>query len=502
MKQDVLDVLIVGAGLSGIGAAVHLQTHCPDHRYAIIERRESMGGTWDIFRYPGIRSDSDMHTLGYSFKPWQNPKAIADGPSIRAYIQEAASEYNIQDHIRFDHQLTAADWDSATATWQVTVAHGDGSQSQLVTRFLFMCSGYYSYDRGHMPEFPGREAFTGPVISPQFWPEDLDYSDKRVVVIGSGATAMTLVPAMAEGGAREVVMLQRSPTYVVSRPSRDRIANGLRKILPEKWAYAVTRFKNTRMQQWLYGLARRKPEKLKQRLLGFVRDELGPDYDVEKHFTPSYNPWDQRLCLVPDSDLFSVLREGKARVVTDHVERFTEGGILLKSGEQLDADVIISATGLELVMMGDAHFTRDGQALDFAKHWTYKGMMISDIPNMVMTFGYINASWTLRADLIAQWTCRLLNTMREKGALSVEPVVPEAKKGMAARRWIDEFNPGYMERVMHLFPRQGDAAPWVNPQNYAKDRDMFLKGEIDDGALVFSVMPDHSKYQGSSNRAA
>lgn len=482
---DEVDVLIVGAGLSGIGAAVHLHRDCPQHTFTLLERRQAIGGTWDIFRYPGIRSDSDMHTLGYSFKPWRNPKAIADGPSIREYVCEAANEYQVNEHIRFGHKVVSADWDSSTSRWTVRAEQADGSSVELRANFLLMCAGYYSYDRGHMPAFRGREAFDGPVICPQFWPEDLDYKGKKVVVIGSGATAMTLVPSMARDGA-EVVMLQRSPTYVVSRPSRDLIANTLRKLLPEKWAYAVTRFKNTRFQQWFYRRSRTAPDKVRERLLGWVRDELGPDYDVEKHFTPSYNPWDQRLCLVPDSDLFEVLRDGSARIVTDHIASLNERGILLESGEQLDADIIVSATGLELVVMGESEFSIDGEPVDFSGKWTYKGLMASDVPNMVTTFGYINASWTLRADLTAEWVCRVLNHMRATGTTQVTPRVPADLADMPARPWIDDFSPGYMERVMDQFPRQGDRAPWLNPQNYGRDRAMFRKGELEDGALRFT----------------
>ena len=485
---DDIDVLIVGAGLSGIGAAVHLRRNCPDRSFALLERRQAIGGTWDIFRYPGIRSDSDMHTLGYSFKPWREAKAIADGPSIRNYVRETAAEYNIEQLIRYGHKVVSADWDSSTSRWTVEAQLEDGTTTRIQANFLLMCSGYYSYDRGHMPEFPGQASFNGPIICPQFWPEDLDYRGKNVVVIGSGATAMTLVPSMARDGA-QVTMLQRSPTYVVSRPSRDRIANFLRKVLPDRWAYAITRFKNTTMQQLLYRRTRTAPEKVRDRLLGWVRDELGPDYDVEKHFTPSYNPWDQRLCLVPDSDLFQVLRDGSARIVTDHIATFNERGILLESGEQLDADIIVSATGLELVVMGDARFSVDGEPVDFSRKWTYKGLMASDVPNMVVTFGYINASWTLRADLTHEWVCRVLNHMRDTGTTQVTPRLPPALADMPSRLWIDDFSPGYMERVMHLFPRQGDREPWINPQDYRKDRKMFRRGELEDGALQFTTAP-------------
>ena len=427
-----------------------------------------------------------MHTLGYNFKPWRAAKSIADGPSILKYVRETATEHDIDSKIRFKHRVVAADWSSEDALWTVQVERGETNDTTTVQcQFLLLCSGYYNYDHGHQPDFLGKERFQGDIVYPQFWPEKLDYTGKKVVAIGSGATAMTLVPAMSEK-ASEVVMLQRSPTYVVSRPDTDVIANTLRKILPESWAYGITRFKNTMMQQRVYNRTRVAPEKVKQELLDAVRKELGPDYDVEKHFTPSYNPWDQRLCLVPNSDLFHSIRSGKARVVTDHIESFTENGIQLKSGEFLEADIIVSATGLELVVMGGASFSVDGSPVEFPKEWTYKGLMISGVPNLVSTFGYINASWTLRADLTAEWVCRVLNQMKATGTTCAVPVLPESLQSMPARKWIDDFAAGYMERVMHLFPRQGDREPWINPQNYRKDRKMFQHGELEDGTLQFS----------------
>jgi len=486
MAQEVVDVMIVGAGLSGIGAAYHLRKNCPDRSVAILEARDAIGGTWDLFRYPGIRSDSDMHTLGYNFKPWRAAKSIADGPSILEYVRETAAENDIDSKIRFKHRVISADWSSQDSLWTVQVERGETNDTTTVQcQFLLLCSGYYNYDHGHKPDFPGKESFKGDIVYPQFWPQDLDYTGKKVVVIGSGATAMTLVPSMSEK-ASEVVMLQRSPTYVVSRPDKDVIANTLRKFLPDSWAYNITRFKNTAMQQFLYHRTRVAPQKIKARLLDEVRKELGPDYDVDKHFTPSYNPWDQRLCLVPNSDLFESIKSGKARVVTDHIDTFTETGISLKSGEFLDADIIVSATGLELVVMGGASFSVDGTPVDFSKEWTYKGLMVSGVPNLVSTFGYINASWTLRADLTAEWVCRVLNKMKATDTTRVLPVLPQSLQSMPARKWIDEFAAGYMERVMHLFPRQGDREPWINPQNYRKDRKMFLQGELADGTLQFS----------------
>ncbi len=480
------DVMIIGAGLSGIGAAVHLQRDCPGKTFALLETRDAIGGTWDIFRYPGIRSDSDMHTLGYNFKPWTAAKAIADGPSIRDYVNETADEHGIREHIHFNHRLVKAAWNSAVAAWQLEAEDtSTGQKAQFTCGFLMMCAGYYSYRQGHTPDFPGRDSFRGEVVHPQFWPEDFDYSGKKVVVIGSGATAMTLVPAMAET-AEKVTMLQRSPTYVVSRPDKDAVANTLRKILPESWAYGVTRAKNVTMQQFMYNQTRKNPEKVKERLLGMLREELGPDFDIEKHFTPTYNPWDQRLCLVPNSDLFEELKSGKADVVTDHIETFDETGIALQSGQHLEADIIVTATGLELVILGEAEFEVDGEPVDFGETWSYKGLAYSGVPNMVSTFGYINASWTLRADLTAEYACRVINRMDKLGANTVVPHLRPGDENMPARPWIDDFSAGYMQRVMHKFPKQGDRQPWLNPQSYGKDKKMFRKAPLEDGALMFT----------------
>jgi monooxygenase len=488
MAVEHFDVLIVGAGLSGIGAAVHLHERCPGKSYAILEGRPSMGGTWDLFRYPGIRSDSDMHTLGYRFKPWRAAKSIADGPSILDYVRETAAEYGVDGHIRYNHLARSAAWSSEDATWTVGVERADtGETVTLTCNFLYMCAGYYSYRQGHTPDFPGADRFKGRIVHPQFWPEDLDYAGKKVVIIGSGATAMTLVPAMAKQ-ADHVVMLQRSPTYVISAPDRDALANRLRKLLPERWAYAVTRWKNVTLQQFFYRRTRSRPDKVKAMLLNAVRKELSPDY-VEAHFTPSYNPWDQRLCLVPNSDLFAAIRSGKAEVVTDHIDTFTETGIKLKSGAELEADVIVTATGLELVVLGEMSFTMDGAPVDFGQTWTYKGMMYSGVPNMVSTFGYINASWTLRADLTSEYVCRLLNHMDETGAREVTPRLRPEDQGMTPRSWIDGFSAGYMQRMMPRFPKQGDHAPWLNPQDYGRDKKMIRFGALEDGALVFGGPP-------------
>jgi len=484
IDAEAFDVIIIGAGLSGIGTAVRLQRDCPDRDFILLERREAIGGTWGLFRYPGIRSDSDMHTLGYDFKPWEAEKSIADGPSILSYVNETADEHRIRERIRFSQKLVAADWISERSQWQLTVETPEGVR-RYRCGLLMMCAGYYSYDQGYEPDFAGKGSFKGEWIHPQFWPDNLDHADKKVVVIGSGATAMTLVPNMSRQ-ASHVTMLQRSPTYVISRPSIDGLANWLRSVLPPKLAYDLVRWRNTVWQQWMYKLTRVAPGVVKRSLLKKVREEIGEMVDVEKHFTPRYNPWDQRLCLVPDDDLFRAIQSGKASVVTDQIEKITEGGVQLASGDHLDADIIVCATGLELVVLGGAEFTLDGHAIDFANEWTYKGMMCSNIPNMVHTFGYINASWTLRADLIATWVCRLLNHMRTTGMTTATPrITDELAASMTQRFWIDDFSAGYMQRVMHRFPKQGDQMPWMNPQNYRKDRKMFRDDPIQDAELIF-----------------
>ncbi|MGE3462380.1 MAG: flavin-containing monooxygenase [Pseudomonadales bacterium] len=481
---DQKDVIIVGAGLSGIGAAYYLEHRCPDREYLILEARDAIGGTWDLFRYPGIRSDSDMHTLGYDFKPWTEAKAIADGPSIRRYVNETADENGIREHIRFGLKVTSAEWSSDDAAWTVTAERvGTGERVQMRCNFLYMCGGYYNYDEPFDPGFEGVESFQGTVVHPQFWPEDLEYRGKKVLVIGSGATAMTLVPAMAERGAA-VTMLQRSPTYVVSRPDQDRIANALRRILPEKWAYALTRFKNVRMQNWIYRQTRTQPEKVKERLLGMVRKAIGDEYTAQ-HFTPRYNPWDQRLCLIPNDDLYQAINNGSARVVTDHIDRFVGNGVRLTSGEVIEADIIVTATGLKLSVLSDVNFRVDGKDVHWPDTVSYQGMMFSGVPNLVQTFGYINASWTLRADITAQYVCRLLNHMRDLGMRQVTPRLREQDRDMQLKPWIDDFSAGYMQRVMHLFPRQGDRDPWRNTQNYLLDRKLIPNTAFDDGALHF-----------------
>lgn len=482
MEYEKLDVLIVGAGLSGIGAAVHLKKRCPGKSFAIVEARERLGGTWDLFRYPGIRSDSDMYTLGYNFKPWTARRAIADAPSIMEYLSETVDEYGLQDTIRFDRKVVEARWSSEEALWTVSLRHGSGRTSTVQCNFLHMCSGYYSYDEGHDPEFAGKADFAGPIVHPQFWPEDLDYADKKVVVIGSGATAVTLVPSMAETAAH-VTMLQRSPTYIVSRPGEDKWALRFRKFLPAKLAYLLTRWKNVLMGLFMFNLARKKPAAFKGRLLEMVREEMGPDVDMA-HYTPSYNPWDQRLCLVPDSDLFASIKAGKASIVTDHVETFTKHGIKLISGKTLEADIVVTATGLKMLTGGSAAIFVDGEPVDFAQTINYKGVMFSGIPNFGMTMGYTNASWTLKADLTSEYVCRLINTMERKGTPIATPTLPIGEE-MGTEPMLD-FTSGYVQRAIKNLPKQGDRKPWRLNQNYPKDIINLRHKAVDDGVMVFS----------------
>ena len=479
-----VDVAVVGAGISGISAAYHLQTLCPDRTFSILEARDDIGGTWDLFRYPGVRSDSDMHTLGFSFKPWRAEKSIADAPSIMSYLRETIAEFDIERHIRFGHRVRCAAWDSGTARWTLTIDNGD-AEVAMTANFVFMCAGYYSYRGGHDPDFPGRDRFTGDIVHPQKWPDDLDYRDKRVVVIGSGATAVTLVPAMAET-ASHVTMLQRSPTWVVARPDTDRFANTLRRVLPDRVAYAITRKKNTLQQQLVYRKTRTDPDKVKSLLLQGVRAGLGEDYDVDTHFTPSYNPWDQRLCLIPNGDLFRAIRSGDAEVVTDTITTFTETGIELASGRHLDADIIVTATGLQLVTLGEAEIVVDGHEVDFASTFTYKGLAYSDVPNLVSTFGYINASWTLRADLTSDYVCRVLNHMRDTDTDIAVPRRRDDELSMTPRPWIDDFSAGYITRILPVLPKQGDRAPWVNPQVLSADRKLIARSDVDDGHMTFT----------------
>jgi monooxygenase len=477
------DVLIVGAGLSGIGAGYHLQTRCPDRTYVILEGRDAIGGTWDLFRYPGIRSDSDMYTLGYSFRPWEEAKAIADGPSILKYVRDTARHYGIDRRIRFGHQVKRASWSSQDACWTVEVERDGASEPVRFTcNFLFACGGYYKYSEGYTPDFPGVERFAGRIVHPQKWTDDIDYAGKRVVVIGSGATAVTLVPEVAKKAAH-VTMLQRSPTWVVARPAEDAAAIRLRRWLPSMLAYTITRWKRVLLQQYFFKLCRRDPARARQLILGGVRAYLGPDYDVDRHFTPRYNPWEQRLCLVPDADLFVAIRRKKASVLTDRIETFTEKGIRLASGAELEADLIVTATGLNLEVLSGLQLTVDGKRVDPAQTYNYKGLMYSDVPNLASSFGYTNASWTLKCDLTCEYVCRLLNYMRKHGYRQCTP--RNADPELTGEPWVD-FSSGYIQRSLHLFPKQGSKPPWRLHQNYARDIMTLRFGRIDDGVMEFS----------------
>lgn len=482
-QEQHVDVLIVGAGLSGIGAACHLQAKCPGRSYAILEGRERSGGTWDLFRYPGVRSDSDMYTLGYRFRPWTQPRSIADGPAILAYLRETAAQHGVDRHIRFNHRVLRAAWSTPDACWRVDVEFGpERLPMQLRCNFLFLCSGYYRYDAGYTPEFEGTADFAGRIVHPQHWPEDLDVSGRRVVVIGSGATAMTLVPALAKTAAH-VTLLQRSPTYVVARPAEDGLANALRRVLPARLAYGITRWKNVLLGMFFFRLARRRPERVKRLIVGGVRHAMGPGYDVATHFTPRYNPWDQRVCLVPDGDLFAALRSGRAAMVTDHVATFTPRGIRLRSGRELEADVVVTATGLELEVLGGVQLEVDGHRVDPAATFNYKGMMFSDVPNLASSFGYTNASWTLKSDLTCAYVCRLLNHMDRRGWRQCTP--RNTDPTLAPEPWLD-FSSGYVTRAVGRFPKQGSRTPWRVYQNYARDLLGLRFGKLEDGAMVFS----------------
>jgi monooxygenase len=475
------DVLFVGAGLSGIGAAYHLQKGSPGRSYVILEGRDAVGGTWDLFRYPGIRSDSDMYTLGYSFRPWEEAKAIADGPSILRYVNDTADLYDIRRHIRFRHQVKSASWSSAEARWTVEAERGDGGgRVRFTCNWLHMCSGYYNYSEVYDPGFPGKEGFRGRIVHPQFWPEDLDYKGKRVVVIGSGATAVTIVPEMAKDAAH-VVMLQRSPTYMVSRPSEDNIANFLRRVLPSKLAYGIVRWKNVLLQMIFFNLARKRPARVKEKLLEEVRKLLPEGYDVGTHFTPRYNPWDQRLCLVPDADMFEAVSDGSAEIVTGEIESFTGNGVRLKDGRTLDADIVVTATGLKLQLASDIAFAVDGERRDLSKTLSYRGMMFSDMPNLSYSFGYTNASWTLKADLTGGYLCRLLNHLRKTGT---EIAVPVREPGVEEVPFLD-FSSGYVQRALDILPKQGSKKPWKLYQNYAFDMVSLKFASVEDGVIRF-----------------
>ena len=458
------NVIVVGAGISGIAAGYNLKKSCPNKSFAILEGRESLGGTWDLFKYPGIRSDSDMHTLGYRFKPWIHDKSIADGPSILEYLNETVDENNLKKNILINHKVKSANWNSDKSLWELEINNKD----QLVNMtcdFLFLCGGYFSYSKPHMPSFINQEKFEGQIIHPQFWNDQLDYTNKKVVVIGSGATAITLVPAIAEK-AKHVVMLQRSPSYVVSRPSEDAINRFLRKFLPIKFTYFLIRWKNILWQSYTFFLARKFPERIKKGILDLLKDELGSDFDVKKHFTPSYKPWDQRMCLVPDSDLFSAIKNNKASVVTDKVKQFESDGMLLESGVKITTDIIITATGIELNSLNDINVTIDNVKVNANERLTYKGMMLSGVPNFALSFGYVNASWTLRADLTCEYVCRLISLMDKKGVDCCAPINDQSAYGDDD---LIDFTSGYVQRGLHLMPKQGNKAPWKNYQNYLKD---------------------------------
>ncbi len=481
------DVIIVGAGLSGVGAACHLKMDCPQKSFVILEGRDVSGGTWDLFRYPGVRSDSDMYTLGYRFRPWRDPKAIADGPAILNYIRETAAEYQVDKAIRYNHRVVSAHWSSEEARWTVQVETTSKTllkTIQFTCNFLYLCTGYYDYENGYTPDWPGVERFRGKIIHPQKWPNDLDSANKRIIIIGSGATAVTLAPALAEHAAH-VTMLQRSPSYIVTRPAEDILASLFRRILPDKAAYAASRWKNVLLGTFFYNIARTRPKVFKWMVARGVRRQLGKQYDT-KHFTPPYNPWDQRLCIAPDADLFRAIKQGRVSVVTDHIETFNEGGLLLKSGRQLDADIIITATGLVLKLISGMQLTVDGVPADLPKMLVYKGMMFSDVPNLAFAIGYTNASWTLKCDLASQYVCRLLNHMDQHGYAICTPRVNDPD---FEHEPVIDFNSGYVLRSLHTLPRQGSKTPWRLHQNYVKDLSMMRYGRVDDGAMEFKQAP-------------
>ncbi len=477
-----VDVLILGAGLSGIGAACHLSMNCPRKKFAILEARDSIGGTWDLFRYPGIRSDSDMFTLGYSFRPWKGSKSITDGASILDYIHQTARDHELERHIHFGHRAANAHWSSAEARWSVEALNvATGETVRVTCDFLYACTGYYRYDEGYTPEFPGRERFTGRFVHPQHWPEDLDCKDKRVVVIGSGATAITLVPALAERGA-DVTMLQRSPSYVLALPARDAIADWLRSRLPSRLAYALVRWKNVLLTMLSFQLSRRAPRLMRKLIKRATERQLTPEIDVEEHFKPKYNPWDERLCIVPDGDLFKALNDGAAKIVTAQIETFTERGIALADGGELEAEVIVAATGLNAELMGGLQLTVDGQPVDVPTAIVYKGMMLCGVPNLALILGYTNASWTLKADLVAEYVCRLLNTMEARGLDACTPRPPHRSEPTEP---VLNLTSGYVQRALDKLPRQGTRAPWQMHHNYLKDVRLFKRGGLDD-QMAFS----------------
>lgn len=480
-KPEYTDVLIIGAGLSGIGGACQLRMKCPDKSFTILETRSASGGTWDLFRYPGIRSDSDMYTFAYGFKPWTDDSSIADGHKILDYICETSAEYGVDQHIRYNHKVISADWSSAEKHWHVVAERSDTGESvNFACKFVFNCTGYYDYENAYSPEFDGLEGFGGKVFHAQHWPENLEYKGKRVVVVGSGATAVTLVPSMSEETA-SMVMLQRSPTYIANVPGSQPLAKKLRKFIPESWAFRLTRWKQVFFQIYLYQISRRNPDGLRKFLLRRVRDELGEDFDIATHFTPKYDPWDQRLCASPDGDLFEAIRKGRAEVVTDHIDRFNESGILLKSGKQLDADIVVLATGLNLMFAGGIKYHLDGEEINFAERFVFRGMMFSGVPNMAVTVGYTNSSWTLKADLTGNYVCRLLKEMDQHGYGTVTPKL----KGDVSEIPLMDFDAGYVLRARDTFPKQGDRLPWKNYQNYIRDFIGLRLASLQDDELEF-----------------
>lgn len=481
MQNDHVDILIVGAGISGIGMAVHLLEKCPTKNFMIVERRENIGGTWDLFQYPGIRSDSDMHTLGYSFEPWTEQKSIADGPSIMKYLHRISDKNNLKDNMRFGHKVLSAHWSSDDAKWSVTIEKNDGSQIEVSANFLFMGSGYYDYDEPYKAPINGLENFKGQIVHPQFWPKDLDYRDKNITVIGSGATAVTIVPVIAQK-AKFVTMLQRTPTWMFSADSHDHIANFMRKIMPNRWAYKITRFKNVVMQHITYRIARKKPHWLIKKLIKPIKQALGDKYDPV-HFTPPYGPWEQRLCLIPDGDFVQSIAQEKAAIVTDNIEQVQADGILLKSGQKIASDIIVTATGLKLAIAGKVKFSVDGKPVHFPDHYYYKGCMFSNIPNMTIVFGYLNASWTLKTDIVCEYTCRLINHMDANSCRIANPALPDSNS--VEDDILFDFSSGYLKRSIDELPKNTTQMPWKLNQNYLQDRKILTKDAIDDGIIKF-----------------
>ena len=476
------DLIIIGAGLSGIGSACHIAREYPQKTMAILERREKMGGTWDLFKYPGIRSDSDMASFGYNFKPWYSDQVLAKGGDIRDYVQETAREFRLEEKVQYGLCITDADWSSARQQWTVTATHEKtGETRQFTCHFLLSCAGYYNYDHGYRPTFDGEENFRGEIIHPQFWPDNLDYSGKKVVVIGSGATAVTIVPAMAEK-AGHVTMLQRSPSYIMAMPDTDKISMALNKILPKKVVFSLARKRNILFQRGLYLASMRWPNAMRKIMLRHMRRKAGPNIDP-RHLTPTYNPWEQRLCAAPDGDFFKALRSGNADMVTDHIDHFSENGIVLKSGQTLEADIIVTATGLDVQLMGGLDLKLDGQAVDMTRKMTYKGIMLQDVPNYAWIFGYTNAPWTLKCDIGGRYICRLFDAMDRQGASAVRPVDTEGQE--AGTGMLDDFAPGYIVRAQDRMPRQGAGGPWKVTMHYGKDKKMLVDDPVADGVLQF-----------------